>query len=206
MTRWIPLMMLGAMIPFPALAAPPSAFQATGTARAYGSDAPPQPVPISLYYQGGQIRLEMRIPDQGTQIILAKKGHPKVTLLDPQARVAFRINSEAMSAQEGVPSIEQLVDLASWKQQLAKGGKPLGRTETVAGQRCTLWEKRDGKNLHTVWFSDSLELPMRIETTSGGKARFGFTVTRFAEKDSPASLFAVPKGYQEADLDPNAKL
>lgn len=185
----------------PALAAPPGAFLATGTATSFATaDAPEQSTPVKLYFQGGKIRLEMQPPGGATSVFLAKRGSQQVTMLDPAQKLAMVSNLGAVTAQDGMPSMEQIMDIASWKAQL-KTAKRLAGTETRGSQRCSLWEKTSGQTTFKIWFADALELPMQIEGKVGGKPRFRFIVSGVKPGPQAATLFAVPAGYQTTELD-----
>lgn len=185
----------------PALAAPPTAFLATGTATSFATaDAPEQSTPVKLYYQGGKIRLEMRPPGGGSSVILAKRGSKHVTMLDPVQKLAMVSNLSAVEAQDGMPSMDQIMDIASWKAQL-KTAKRLPGAETKGAERCSLWEKASGATTLKIWFADALELPMQIEGKVSGKPRFRFTVSGVKPGPQAAALFAVPAGYQTTELD-----
>lgn len=185
----------------PALAAPPSAFMATGTATNFASaDAPEQTTPVKLYYQGGKIRIEMQPPGGATSVILAKRGSKQVTMLDPTQKIAMVSNLGEVAAVDGMPSMEQIMDIASWKAQL-KSAKKLAGSETKGSEPCSLWEKTSGKTTFKIWFADALELPMQIEGKVGGKPRFRFAVSGVKPGPQAAALFAVPAGYQKTELD-----
>lgn len=190
-----------AVLSAPALAAPPSAFMATGTATSFATaDAPAQTTPVKLYYQGGKIRIEMQPPGGASSVILAKRGSKQVTMLDPVQKLAMVSNLGTVTMQDGMPSMEQIMDIASWKSQL-KSAKRLAGSETKASETCSLWEKVAGKTTFKIWFSDALELPMQIEGKVSGHPRFRFTVSGVKPGPQASSLFAVPAGYQKTELD-----
>ncbi len=185
----------------PALAAPPSAFMATGTATSFATaDAPEQTTPVKLFYQGGKIRIEMQPPGGGKSVILAKRGSKQVTMLDPVQKLAMVSNLSAVQTQDGMPSMDQIMDMASWKAQL-KTAKRLAGSEVKGSEQCSLWEKTTGQTTFKVWFADKLELPMQIEGKVGGKPRFRFSVSGVKPGPQASTLFAVPSGYQTTELD-----
>lgn len=185
----------------PALAAPPGAFMATGTATTFATaDAPQQTTPVKLYYRGGRIRIELQPPGGAPSVILAKRGSKVVTMLDPTQKLAMVSNLGAVETQDGMPSMEQIMDIASWKTQL-KSAKKLAGSEVKGSERCSIWEKVAGATTFKIWFADALELPMQIEGKVGGKPRFRFTVSGVKAGPQAAGLFTVPAGYQKTELD-----
>lgn|GEM_PF-1345781 len=182
----------------PALAAPPSAFKAVGTAETFATaDSPAQSTPITFFYQGGHIRIDMQPPGSPKSIVLAQKGSKLLYLLDPSQKVAFQAKTSQMSGTEGMPTLEQLMDLRGWKTQLVKNATRLPGSEVKAGQKCSLWRKVQGKNTLKIWFADALELPMQIDGSQGGQARFRIALSQVSPGSQPSHLFAIPAGYQK---------
>lgn len=212
-TRWVPtrwvstlgVVALGASAlgtDAPAFAAPPATFTATGQAVIHASGKVPETrTPVKVYYHQGQMRLEMTTPDYGDSIVLAKKGHAAITLMDTKQKLAFTVTPDAMPQDEGNLPMEQIMDLTSWKPLLQKKGKRLPGKEVKAGQACSLWQTVQGQTTTRIWFADALELPMQIESAVSGKPRFQFSVTSVSTKGklSP-SLFTVPSDFTRADL------
>lgn len=195
----VPLLLVAA----PAQAAPPASFAASGTALSYATaETPAQTTPIKLFYQGGKVRLELEAPEAGTSILLAKRGSGQVTMLVPAQKLAFTASPKELAGPDaaGMPDMEQLLDLTSWKAQLQKSGKRLAGSEMKAGERCSLWEKPDKSITYKVWYADALELPLQLEGYQGGKPRFRISVTRFSPGPQSASLFTVPAGYQTTEF------
>lgn len=183
-------------------AAPPSSFTATGTARIHAQGkAPETRTPVKVYYQAGQMRLELTMPDYGDSVILAQKGKTALTMMDPQQKVAFTLTPDAMPQEGGAMPMQQIMDLAGWKALLAKEGKRLAGQEVKAGQNCSLWQTQQGGMTTKIWFADALELPMQIESASAGKPQFSFSVQTISTKGklSPA-LFKVPADFTQAEL------
>jgi hypothetical protein len=191
-----------ALMPAAALAAPPASFTATGTALIHArGKAPETRTPVKVYYQGGQMRLEMTMPDYGDSVILAQKGKTSLTMMDPQQKLAFTLTPDAMPQEGGSLPLQQIMDLTGWKGLLAKEGKRLGGQEVKAGQTCSLWQTQQGTFTTKIWFADALELPMQIEGVSGGKPQFTFSVQSISTKGKLApALFKVPADFTQADL------
>lgn len=209
MKRLIPAFALGVAVPLLgaptlALAAPPATFTATGTALMHASGKVPETrTPVKVFYQQGQMRLEMNTPDYGDSVVLAKKGQSTLTLMDVKQKLAFTVTPDAMPQDEGNLPMQQLMDLTSWKGLLAERGKRLAGKEVKAGQTCSLWQTTQGKTTTTIWFADALELPMQIESSVAGKPRFLFTVKEVMTKVKLApALFKVPGDFTRADLGP----
>lgn len=199
----LPLLATVAFQVSPALAAPPSGFLAVGTATSFATaEAPQQATPVKFYYEAGKIRIELRPPSGGPSVVLAKRGSKTVTLLDPTQKIAFTTNAQATAgaAPEGMPSMDQLMDMASWKSQLVHGAKKLPGTEVRGAQRCSVWLKTQGTSTYKIWFADALELPMQIDGAVAGKPRFRFAMSRVTTGKQAPSLFTVPAGYQKTVL------
>ncbi|MNT34918.1 hypothetical protein D3C72_1709220 [compost metagenome] len=191
-----------AMSPLSAHAAVPASFTASGIAVAHAKgETPESRTPIKIFYQNGQMRLEMKTPGNGESVVLGQKGKSTVTIMDVQQKVAFTMDPGAMAAEGGPLPAQQMLDLTSWKGLLQKQGKKLGGTEVKAGHTCSIWETTQGKTKTKVWFADSVDLPMQIQGTEAGKPTFTLTIQSFDPKGKVgAGLFKVPAGYTQADL------
>jgi outer membrane lipoprotein-sorting protein len=188
--------------PLSAQAAPPTAFTATGTALMHANGKTPETrTPIKIFYQQGQMRLEMKTPGNGDSVVLAQKGKTTLTLMDLQQKVAFTVNPEIMAGQDSQLPLQQLSDLTSWKGLLTKQGKRLAGKEVKAGQSCSIWETTQGQTKTKVWFADALELPMQLQSSVAGKPGFTFTVQSITPNGKVnANLFKVPADFTQADL------
>lgn len=192
-------MTLGAL---PAWAAAPTAFMAQGSAVSFATPSTPeQSSPIKFYYAGGKVRLEMAPTGGQPAIVLARRGAKTVTLLDPQQKVAFVAPAQSLDEDTGMPSVDHLLDIPNWKQELVDGSKQLPGTEVIGTERCTLWVKTKGRHSFKVWMSQSLDLPMQMEGSTDGKPRFRFTMTRVTPGPQASGLFVVPAGYQTTEID-----
>lgn len=208
MKKLVPVLALATVVPFaamplPALAAPPASFTATGMARMHASGKTPETqTPVKVFYQQGMVRIELSNPDYGDSVVLAQRGKPTLTLMDPKQKVAFTVRPDAVPQNESQLPVQQLVDLTNWKGLLQKEGKRLAGKETKAGQACSLWQTTQGQTTTKIWFADALELPMQIESSVQGKPRFTFTVQAIDTKGAlGANLFRVPAGFTHADLE-----
>lgn len=185
----------------PALAAAPGGFVSQGIATSFATaEAPETSTPFKFYFQGGKVRMELRMADGAPSVILAKSGSKSVTMLDTAQKMAFTTSMADLTTMDGTPPIEELLDASNWKAQLAKQGKRLPGNEVMGSESCSLWQKENGKTLYKVWFSDKKELPMQIEGRVAGKLRFRFTVQQLKTGAQDKALFAVPAGYQHAQL------
>lgn len=207
MKRSIPVLALMSLLPVAAMppqamAAPPASFTATGTALIHAQGKVPESrTPVKVYYQSGQMRLELKMPDYGDSVILAQKGKAALTMMDPQQKVAFTLTPDAMPQEGGSLPMQQIMDLTGWKELLAKEGKRLAGKQVMAGQACSLWQTQQGGMTTKIWFADALELPMQIESASAGKPQFTFSVQAISTKGklSPG-LFKVPTDFTQAEL------
>lgn len=185
----------------PAMAAVPASFTATGTAHAHATaNAPEIKTPLKIFYQNGNIRLEMK---SGTSdsVIISQKGKPTITMIDMQQKVALTVDPGTVSSDNAYLPLDQLLDLTSWKSVLQKQGKKLAGTEVKAGQTCSIWEATMGGVKTKVWFADAVDLPMQIQRTIDGKPTFTVTIQSFNPKGQVApSLFTVPAGFKQNDL------
>lgn len=138
------------------------------------------------YYQGDQkVRTEMKAPD----------GQQAISILDMQARKMFTL----MPAEKMYMEIPLGADTAAWAAddktreeyyEVRKVG-----TEKVNGYLCDKYElipKKQGLEKSTTWIAQKLGYPVK----SVGK-NFTMELTNIKEGTQPASLFAVPKGYQK---------
>ncbi len=191
-----------ALSPLSAMAAPPAAFTATGTALLHANGKTTETrTPVKVYYQQGQMRLELKNPDYGDSVVLVQKGKSTMTLMDPKQKMAFTVTPDAMSQADNQIAMKQLTDLTGWKGLLQKQGKRLGGTQVMAGQTCSLWQTTQGKATTKVWFADALELPMQIETVVSGKPTFSLTIQSISTGGSHgANLFKVPADFTRAEL------
>lgn len=191
----------------PALAAPPNGFMSQGIATSFATaEAPETSTPFKFYFQGGKVRMELRMADGAPAVILAKRGSKSVTMLDTAQKMAFTTLTADLTTMEGTPPIEELLDAANWKAQLSKQGKRLPGNQVLGSETCSLWQKESGRTLYKVWFSDKKELPMQIEGRVAGKLRFRFTVQQLTTGAQDHALFAIPSGYQHAQLAPEGKI
>jgi hypothetical protein len=191
-----------ALSPLSAMAAPPAAFTATGTALLHANGKVTETrTPVKVYYQQGQMRLELKNPEYGDSVVLVQKGKSTMTLMDPKQKIAFTVTPDAMSQSENQIAMQQLTDLTGWKGLLQKQGKRLAGTQVKAGQTCSLWQTTQGKATTKVWFADALELPMQIETVVAGKPSFSLTIQSIDTRGTHgANLFKVPADFTKADL------
>ncbi len=192
-------MALGAL---PAVAAVPASFTATGTALIHASGKTPETrTPVKVFYQNGQVRLELKTPGNGDSVVLGKKGKSTFTMMDLQQKVAFTMDPQTMSTEGSPLPVQQIVDLTSWKGLLQKQGTKLGGSEVKAGQTCSLWETTQGSTKTKVWFADAVDLPMQIQSSVNGKPSFTLTIQSFDPKGKVSpNLFQVPAGFTQADL------
>ena len=207
MKQLIPALALVAAAPMafgslPALAAVPASFTATGTAHVHASGKTPESrTPIKVFYQNGQVRLELKTPGNGDSIVLGQKGKSTFTLMDVQQKVAFTMDPQTMNTDGSPLPVQQIVDLTSWKGLLQKEGKKLAGSEVKAGQTCSIWETNQGTTKTKVWFADAVDLPMQIQSSVNGKTTFTLTIQSFDPKGKVgANLFKVPAGFTQADL------
>ncbi|MEW6645769.1 MAG: DUF4412 domain-containing protein [Pseudomonadota bacterium] len=138
------------------------------------------------YYQGDQkVRTEMKTPD----------GQQAVSILDMQARKMLTL----MPAEKMYMEIPLGADTAAWAaddktREEYYEVKKVG-TEKVNGYLCDKYElipKKQGLERSTTWIAQKLGYPIRTV----GK-NFAMELTNIKEGTQPASLFAVPKGYQK---------
>jgi len=204
LNRLIPALVVSSLaaMPLAAVAAPPSSFTASGTALIHASGKQPETrTPVKIFYQQGQMRLEMAVPDYGDSVILAQKGKAALTMMDVKQKFAFTVTPDAMPQDGASLPLQQLMDLTSWKGLLAKQGKRLQGKDVLANQSCSIWQAVQGATTTKIWFADALELPMRLEGASGGKPTFTFDVQSISTKGKLApSLFKVPSDFTQADL------
>ena len=195
----------GLAITMPAQAAP-AQFTSKGVATSY-QDGKAVQVPNTLYYNNGRIRLEMAPPATGDgttafSVVIAQEGGQSITLLNPTAKQAMKLDASSLQAVTDNPSLQKIstFKLAEFGKTFRAQSKKVG-SETVAGQACTVLEQK-GKDGHfRLWLSDKHEVPLKFVYFEAGKPAFNYQVSQFTlSANLPASSFTVPGGYEVTDL------
>lgn len=209
--RWIPTLMsaaLTASVAFvaPALAAAPAQFTAKGEAVSY-THGKATNVPNTLYYQNGQIRLEMATPvsaDGATafSVVIAEEGGKSITLLNPQQKQAMKLDAATLNSVIDNPSLQKISSfrLSEFGRTFRAHSKTVGH-ETVAGHPATILEQKGRDGHFRLWLSDRHEIPLRFTYFEAGKPAFSYSVKQLTLASRlPAASFLVPRGYEVTDL------
>lgn len=189
----------------PAIAAP-TQFTSKGEAVSY-QDGKTIKVPNTLYYNRGNIRLEMAQPlsadgETAFSVVLAKEGGKSITLLNPQQKQAMKLEASALEAVTENPSLQKISSfrLSEFGRTFRNQSTKVG-TETVAGEPCSILEHK-GKDGHfRLWVSDRHEIPLRFTYYEGKKPAFTYVCNSLSlSANLPSSAFSVPAGYEMTDL------
>lgn len=184
----------------------PQQFTSQGEAISYQNGKATK-VPNTLFFSKGQIRLEMASPvsadgQTAFSVVLAQDGGNSITLLNPQAKQAMKLDATSLQAVTDNPSLQKISSfkLSEFSKTFRSQSKKVG-TEKVAGEPTTVFEQK-GKDGHfRLWLSDRHEIPLRFTYFEGGKPAFSYEVKQLTlAVKLPASSFVVPQGYEVTDL------
>lgn len=189
-----------------ALAGPPPTFTMTGVATST-QDGKTTQVPNTLFYQHGQIRLQMAhaVQTESTaafSIVLAHEGGHTITLLNPDQKQAMKLEASSITDVTENQSLQKISNfrLSEFGRTFRSRSKRAG-SGVVAGQPCTILDHKGKDGQFRMWLSDKYDLPMKFTYFEGGRPAFTYTVTQFTPSSSlPASSFTVPKGYEMTDI------
>jgi len=203
MTFLKPLMMLVALFVTTALFAgagpAPKSFVATGTLE-NRLDGEREEQAIVLAFHQGSLRVEATGKDGARTVFVVRKGDREVAMLDPAQKVVVKLSPAAMR-QPGTPTglgFDQLLDPEGFRRALLKEGRKVGPGETLAGEATTIWTRSVKDGQARIWLSDRLQLPMRVDGSSG-RDGFRLDIRRIdmAPKFNADTFNPMPKGYQE---------
>lgn len=198
-----PFLTMLALVAIPALPSPaatmPRSFVATGTLE-NRLDGEREEQAIVLSFHQGSLRVEATGRDGSRTVFVVRKGDREVAMLDPAQKVVVKLSPAAMR-QPGTPTgigFDQLLDPDGFRKALLKEGRKVGPGETLAGEATTIWTRsvRDGQA--RIWLSDRLQLPMRVDGSSG-KDGFRLDIRRIdmTPRFNADTFNPMPKGYQE---------
>jgi hypothetical protein len=191
----------------PMAQAVPNSFTAVGEAETWTQGKAERPVPNTLYYQAGRIRLEMAAPVSAEgvtpfNVVLAKEGGKTITLLNPAEKQAMKLEISSLNDLAENRSLQRIsqFQIKEFTTTFTAQSKVIGQ-ETIAGEACTVREQRDKQGHVKVWLSNRYQLPFRFLYLENNKPAFAWTVKRFTPSSNlgPAS-FSVPTGYEVVDL------
>ncbi|MBM3266799.1 MAG: hypothetical protein FJZ01_04040 [Candidatus Sericytochromatia bacterium] len=209
MKRLISGLLLAAAIlaaPLTARAAAPTAFKAKGQVNSL-MDGEPQEMSVVISFKGGKVRVETTSKDIGKSIMVGRKGHDEIAMLDPEQKMIVRMKPSALrgASNDDAPQFDTLLDPAGFKALVVKEGKKMGPGEGILGHKTTIYERTKGTTRMKVWLADDLELPLRLEGKSKNGDQFKMRITsldlspKFAKDDFDDS----PAGYSEVKAETN---
>lgn len=184
----------------------PQQFTSKGEAVSYQNGKATK-VPNTLFFNKGQIRLEMASPvsadgQTAFSVVLAQDGGSSITLLNPQAKQAMKLDATSLQAVTDNPSLQKISSfkLSEFAKTFRAQSKKVG-TEKVAGEPTTVFEQK-GKDGHfRLWLSDRHDIPLRFTYFEAGKPAFSYEVKQLTlAVKLPAASFVVPQGYEVTDL------
>lgn len=208
-TRLLSFGMAGALslVFAPDAHATPNAFTAVGEAETWTQGKAERPVPNTLYYQGGRIRLEMAAPVSAEgvtpfNVVLAQEGGKVITLLNPAEKQAMKLQISSLNELAENRSLQRIsqFQIKEFTTTFVAQSKVVGQA-SIAGEACTIREQRNKQGHVKVWLSNRYQLPFRFVYLESNRPAFAWTMKRFTPSSNlgPAS-FTVPPGYETVDL------
>lgn len=195
------------IFPAPSALAIPSSFTAVGEAETWNQGKAERPVPNTLHYQGGRIRLEMAAPINAEgvspfNVVLAQEGGKVITLLNPAEKQAMKLEMSSLNEFAENRSLQKIsqFQIKDFTTTFVGQSKVVGQA-AIAGEKCTIREQRNKQGHFKVWLSNRYQLPFRFIYLENDQPAFAWTVKKFtpASNLGPSS-FAIPPGYETVDL------
>ncbi|MFP5503672.1 MAG: hypothetical protein ACLGIN_14370, partial [Candidatus Sericytochromatia bacterium] len=125
----------------------PQQFTSQGEAVSYQNGKATK-VPNTLFFNKGQIRLEMASPvsadgQTAFSVVLAQDGGNSITLLNPEAKQAMKLDATSLQAVTDNPSLQKISSfkLSEFSKTFRAQSKKVG-SEKVAGEPTTVFEQK----------------------------------------------------------------
>lgn len=175
----------------PLAAQQPLQFKANVTAK----DADGKTSSGTMYFGGAKMRIELTL-----------NGQNAIALIDPAAKLQYVVMaSEQVYMQMPIgqgPGSSMTITGPTDPTNPCGGGSgntncARGGNETVNGYETVRWNYTNSAGVGTrAWISPRLRFPIKTQEDDGSAMEF----SNIAEGPQPATLFAIPAGYQKVDM------
>jgi len=176
----------------PLAAQQPLQFKASVTAKDGANGTPSSG---TMYFGGAKMRIELTL-----------NGQNAIALIDPAAKLQYVLMaSEQVYMQMPIgqgPGSSMTITGPTDPTNPCAGGTGntncvRGGNESVNGYETVRWDYTSSAGVRTrAWLSTRLRFPIKTQDDDGSSMEF----SNIAEGPQPASLFAIPAGYQKVDI------